>query len=90
MQTFEELSDIFSDHNNYLTSRELLMRVGVASSNHTRALQINDTQAHAKPPPIPVTAPARALAYTLQHLQHVCFVIITFFCNHFLVYENFF
>lgn len=28
MQTFEELSDIFSDHNNYLTSRELLMRVG--------------------------------------------------------------
>lgn len=27
MQTFEELSDIFSDHNNYLTSRELLMRV---------------------------------------------------------------
>ncbi|PWA20880.1 hypothetical protein CCH79_00007258 [Gambusia affinis] len=26
MQTFEELSDIFSDHNNYLTSRELLMR----------------------------------------------------------------
>lgn len=26
-QTFEELSDIFSDHNNYLTSRELLMRV---------------------------------------------------------------
>lgn len=32
MQTFEELSDIFSDHNNYLTSRELLMRV---SSNIT-------------------------------------------------------
>lgn len=29
MQTFEELSDIFSDHNNYLTSRELLMRVSV-------------------------------------------------------------
>lgn len=27
MQIFEELSDIFSDHNNYLTSRELLMRV---------------------------------------------------------------
>lgn len=27
VQTFEELSDIFSDHNNYLTSRELLMRV---------------------------------------------------------------
>lgn len=34
MQTFEELSDIFSDHNNYLTSRELLMRVGVASSTN--------------------------------------------------------
>lgn len=30
MQTFEELSDIFSDHNNYLTSRELLMRVSRA------------------------------------------------------------
>ena len=29
MQTFEELSDIFSDHNNYLTSRELLMRVSI-------------------------------------------------------------
>lgn len=27
MQIFEELSDIFSDQNNYLTSRELLMRV---------------------------------------------------------------
>uniref|UniRef100_A0A8C2CGK7 Ral guanine nucleotide dissociation stimulator-like 1 n=1 Tax=Cyprinus carpio TaxID=7962 RepID=A0A8C2CGK7_CYPCA len=27
MQMFEELSDIFSDQNNYLTSRELLMRV---------------------------------------------------------------
>lgn len=39
MQTFEELSDIFSDHNNYLTSRELLMRVGVASSADTRAQQ---------------------------------------------------
>lgn len=24
---FEELSDIFSDHNNHLTSRELLMKV---------------------------------------------------------------
>lgn len=31
MQMFEELSDIFSDQNNYLTSRELLMRV----SSHT-------------------------------------------------------
>ncbi|XP_034386091.1 ral guanine nucleotide dissociation stimulator-like 1 isoform X1 [Cyclopterus lumpus] len=30
MQTFEELSDIFSDHNNYLTSRELLMREGTS------------------------------------------------------------
>ncbi|KAM6921572.1 ral guanine nucleotide dissociation stimulator-like 1 isoform 1-T1 [Xenentodon cancila] len=29
-QTFEELSDIFSDHNNYLTSRELLMREGTS------------------------------------------------------------
>uniref|UniRef100_A0A0E9RZD3 Uncharacterized protein n=1 Tax=Anguilla anguilla TaxID=7936 RepID=A0A0E9RZD3_ANGAN len=28
MQMFEELSDIFSDHDNYLTSRELLMREG--------------------------------------------------------------
>lgn len=32
MQTFEELSDIFSDHNNYLTSRELLMRVSLSIS----------------------------------------------------------
>lgn len=32
MQTFEELSDIFSDHNNYLTSRELLMRVSSGRS----------------------------------------------------------
>lgn len=32
MQTFEELSDIFSDHNNYLTSRELLMRVSSGCS----------------------------------------------------------
>ncbi|XP_046907081.1 ral guanine nucleotide dissociation stimulator-like 1 isoform X2 [Hypomesus transpacificus] len=30
MQTFEELSGIFSDHNNYLTSRELLMREGTS------------------------------------------------------------
>uniref|UniRef100_A0AAX7URG4 Ral guanine nucleotide dissociation stimulator-like 1 n=1 Tax=Astatotilapia calliptera TaxID=8154 RepID=A0AAX7URG4_ASTCA len=30
VQTFEELSDIFSDHNNYLTSRELLMREGTS------------------------------------------------------------
>ncbi|XP_038572051.1 ral guanine nucleotide dissociation stimulator-like 1 isoform X1 [Micropterus salmoides] len=30
MQTYEELSDIFSDHNNYLTSRELLMREGTS------------------------------------------------------------
>ncbi|XP_051509859.1 ral guanine nucleotide dissociation stimulator-like 1 isoform X2 [Myxocyprinus asiaticus] len=30
MQMFEELSDIFSDHNNYLTSRELLMREGTS------------------------------------------------------------
>ncbi|KAL7884565.1 hypothetical protein AOLI_G00073350 [Acnodon oligacanthus] len=30
MQIFEELSDIFSDHNNYLTSRELLMREGTS------------------------------------------------------------
>uniref|UniRef100_A0A673VZG3 Ral guanine nucleotide dissociation stimulator-like 1 n=1 Tax=Salmo trutta TaxID=8032 RepID=A0A673VZG3_SALTR len=30
MSTFEELSDIFSDHNNYLTSRELLMREGTS------------------------------------------------------------
>ncbi|KAJ8270214.1 hypothetical protein GJAV_G00111730 [Gymnothorax javanicus] len=30
LQTFEELSDIFSDHNNYLTSRELLMREGTS------------------------------------------------------------
>lgn len=27
IQMFEELSDIFSDHNNHLTSRELLMKV---------------------------------------------------------------
>lgn len=32
MQVFEELSEIFSDHNNYLTSRELLMKVRKASS----------------------------------------------------------
>uniref|UniRef100_A0A673H1I3 Ral guanine nucleotide dissociation stimulator-like 1 n=1 Tax=Sinocyclocheilus rhinocerous TaxID=307959 RepID=A0A673H1I3_9TELE len=30
MQMFEELSDIFSDQNNYLTSRELLMREGTS------------------------------------------------------------
>ncbi|KAJ8357357.1 hypothetical protein SKAU_G00201510 [Synaphobranchus kaupii] len=30
IQTFEELSDIFSDHNNHLTSRELLMREGTS------------------------------------------------------------
>ncbi|GAA6094576.1 ral guanine nucleotide dissociation stimulator-like 1 isoform X1 [Tachysurus ichikawai] len=30
MQMFEELSEIFSDHNNYLTSRELLMREGTS------------------------------------------------------------
>ncbi|KAG9343140.1 hypothetical protein JZ751_014112 [Albula glossodonta] len=30
IQTFEELSDIFSDHNNYLTSRELLMKEGTS------------------------------------------------------------
>ncbi|XP_035270033.1 ral guanine nucleotide dissociation stimulator-like 1 isoform X2 [Anguilla anguilla] len=30
MQMFEELSDIFSDHDNYLTSRELLMREGTS------------------------------------------------------------
>uniref|UniRef100_A0A8C7J8P3 Ral guanine nucleotide dissociation stimulator-like 1 n=1 Tax=Oncorhynchus kisutch TaxID=8019 RepID=A0A8C7J8P3_ONCKI len=30
ISTFEELSDIFSDHNNYLTSRELLMREGTS------------------------------------------------------------
>uniref|UniRef100_A0A4W5MR81 Ral guanine nucleotide dissociation stimulator-like 1 n=1 Tax=Hucho hucho TaxID=62062 RepID=A0A4W5MR81_9TELE len=30
MSTFEELSDIFSDHNNYLPSRELLMREGTS------------------------------------------------------------
>ncbi|XP_023653733.2 ral guanine nucleotide dissociation stimulator-like 1 [Paramormyrops kingsleyae] len=29
-QIFEELSDIFSDHDNYLTSRELLMREGTS------------------------------------------------------------
>lgn len=34
MQTFEELSDIFSDHNNYLTSRELLMRVSSDRENN--------------------------------------------------------
>lgn len=38
MQTFEELSDIFSDHNNYLTSRELLMRV---SSNFKELMNEN-------------------------------------------------
>ncbi|KAG7456860.1 hypothetical protein MATL_G00240440 [Megalops atlanticus] len=30
MQTFEELSEIFSDQNNYLTSRELLMKEGTS------------------------------------------------------------
>nr|XP_015211736.1 PREDICTED: ral guanine nucleotide dissociation stimulator-like 1 isoform X5 [Lepisosteus oculatus] len=30
MQTFDELSGIFSDHNNYLTSRELLMKEGTS------------------------------------------------------------
>ncbi|XP_063057687.1 ral guanine nucleotide dissociation stimulator-like 1 isoform X5 [Engraulis encrasicolus] len=30
MQVFEELSDIFSDHNNYGTSRELLMKEGTS------------------------------------------------------------
>ncbi|XP_066548224.1 ral guanine nucleotide dissociation stimulator-like 1 isoform X2 [Amia ocellicauda] len=30
MAVFEELSDIFSDHNNYLTSRELLMKEGTS------------------------------------------------------------
>ncbi|XP_043941231.1 ral guanine nucleotide dissociation stimulator-like 1 [Protopterus annectens] len=30
MLTFEELSDIFSDHNNYVTSRELLMKEGTS------------------------------------------------------------
>ncbi|NXT35110.1 RGL1 protein, partial [Pelecanoides urinatrix] len=30
MLTFEELSDIFSDHDNYLTSRELLMKEGTS------------------------------------------------------------
>lgn len=35
MQMFEELSDIFSDHNNYLTSRELLMRVSRQTYTHT-------------------------------------------------------
>uniref|UniRef100_A0A6Q2X2S4 Ral guanine nucleotide dissociation stimulator-like 1 n=1 Tax=Esox lucius TaxID=8010 RepID=A0A6Q2X2S4_ESOLU len=30
MTTFDELSGIFSDHNNYLTSRELLMREGTS------------------------------------------------------------
>uniref|UniRef100_A0A8C7IWC9 Ral guanine nucleotide dissociation stimulator-like 1 n=1 Tax=Oncorhynchus kisutch TaxID=8019 RepID=A0A8C7IWC9_ONCKI len=30
MSTFEELSDVFSHHNNYLTSRELLMREGTS------------------------------------------------------------
>uniref|UniRef100_A0A8C8BR31 Ral guanine nucleotide dissociation stimulator-like 1 n=1 Tax=Oncorhynchus tshawytscha TaxID=74940 RepID=A0A8C8BR31_ONCTS len=30
MSTFEELSDVFSNHNNYLTSRELLMREGTS------------------------------------------------------------
>ncbi|XP_012677128.2 ral guanine nucleotide dissociation stimulator-like 1 isoform X2 [Clupea harengus] len=30
MHVFEELSDIFSDHNNYLTSRELLMKEGTS------------------------------------------------------------
>ncbi|XP_062371590.1 ral guanine nucleotide dissociation stimulator-like 1 isoform X1 [Sardina pilchardus] len=30
MQIFEELSEIFSDHNNYLTSRELLMKEGTS------------------------------------------------------------
>nr|XP_005996268.1 PREDICTED: ral guanine nucleotide dissociation stimulator-like 1 isoform X2 [Latimeria chalumnae] len=30
MLMFEELSDIFSDHNNYLTSRELLMKEGTS------------------------------------------------------------
>ncbi|XP_064194372.1 ral guanine nucleotide dissociation stimulator-like 1 isoform X2 [Anguilla rostrata] len=30
LQTFEELSDIFSDHSNHLTSRELLMKEGTS------------------------------------------------------------
>ncbi|POI30052.1 hypothetical protein CIB84_006199, partial [Bambusicola thoracicus] len=30
MLMFEELSDIFSDHDNYLTSRELLMKEGTS------------------------------------------------------------
>lgn len=38
MQTFEELSDIFSDHNNYLTSRELLMRVSPADLTELSAM----------------------------------------------------
>jgi hypothetical protein len=32
MLMFEELSDIFSDHNNHLTSRELLMKVSIVGS----------------------------------------------------------
>lgn len=32
MLMFEELSDIFSDHDNYLTTRELLMKVRVSLS----------------------------------------------------------
>ena len=32
MLMFEELSDIFSDHDNYLTSRELLMKVRISLS----------------------------------------------------------
>lgn len=32
MLMFEELSDIFSDHNNHLTSRELLMKVRVLTA----------------------------------------------------------
>lgn len=30
MLMFEELGDIFSDHDNYLTSRELLMKVRIS------------------------------------------------------------
>lgn len=35
MLMFEELSDIFSDHNNHLTSRELLMKVRHGYRGHS-------------------------------------------------------
>lgn len=45
-RTFRELSEIFSDDNNYSLSRELLVKVGHSYSQHTQKWPLPKQDAH--------------------------------------------